>query len=124
MNLGSFRKGVPRPFTGKRRLLYGPQLVYLGLGLCFERSGGQNPDTAVAEFDSGRTTTERDDPEPTEWPATVEPGQRNRLKAHQPSFRHGKQVSLSMRSGVTYLEKIQTSFATSRMTVSLMVVVS
>lgn len=47
-------------------LLYGTQLVDLGLCLRFERGGGQNPDATIAEFDGGRATTERDDPEPAE----------------------------------------------------------
>jgi len=53
--------------VGSDDKLYRPQLVDLGLGLCFERSRGQNPDTPITEFNGGRTTTEGNDPESTEW---------------------------------------------------------
>ena len=68
INLALLSNGILRPRADRRRLLYGSQLVDLGLGLGFERSRGQNPDTAVAKFNSSRTTTEGDDPEPAEWP--------------------------------------------------------
>ena len=68
INLALLSNGILRPCADRRRLLYGSQLVDLGLGLGFERSRGQNPDTAVAKFNGSRTTTEGDDPEPAEWP--------------------------------------------------------
>ena len=52
----------------RKRLPHRSQLVDLGLGLCFERGRGQNPDTAVPEFNGSRTTAKGDDSEPTERP--------------------------------------------------------
>jgi len=69
MNLAAFRNGLSWHSSGQGHSLYSSQLVDLGLCLRFERSRGQDPDTAVAEFDGSRTTTEGDDPKPTEWPA-------------------------------------------------------
>lgn len=68
MNLVPFRNGASRVSQGQKCLLYGSQLVDLGLCLCLERGRCQNPDTAVAESNGSRTTAERDDTEPTKWP--------------------------------------------------------
>ena len=121
INLTPLSNDTLQPFAGWRRLLYGSQLVDLGLCLCFERSGGQNPDTAVAELNGSRTTTERDDPEPTEWPAKRDEG-RVKLSISPPKPEQTGSVDGGGESVTTHLEKIQTSFATSRMMVSLMAV--
>lgn len=108
------------------RLLYGPQIVDLGLGLCFERGRGQNPDTPIAEFNGSRTTTKRNDPEPTEWPAKRNEVSKALPKSSSISDPEPSQAGSAINgreSVTTHLEKVQTSLATSRMTVSLMGVI-
>lgn len=123
INLALLSNDILQPYAHRRRLLYGPQLVDFCLGLCFERGRGQNPDTAVAEFNGSRTTTERDNPKPTEWSAKRNEVSDTIPKAYAPTPLNGFRGHRIQDRSATYLEKIQTSFVTSLMTVSLMAAV-